>query len=321
MSPGRPARVGPVRWPNEHSCCTFACVAVSPDHAALRSSPSASGGSGARSARMTGMSPSAGTAFAGRPSKRSPGGETSRRRRGAPPRRADGETLRRLRGRAAPLGAAGPEEPPIGMVFDRAGIYYEASKPSDLLDLVASSHWFTPAMADRAEGPGCCASETLEIQCRAGAFAAGARPRKAALIRGSWCSTRCTAMPPSPAHRPTPMPCRDACRALEENPRAEIVVKLHPDVLSGRRAGISRAPPEPADARSRSRSIRGRCFARSIRSIRSHRASASRRRSPAKTSSPSARRSMPAGASPTTAASTSAGREKCRRRSSSPPII
>ena len=133
----------------------------------------------------------------------------------------------------------GPTEAPIGMVFDRAGIYYEASKPSDLLDLVASSHWFTPAMADRAE-------HALGMLRRLKLSKYNAGPERSPQELGLKAGVDTRVLVLDQVHSDASIAGAQAdtdafvemlASALEENPRAEIVVKLHPDVLSGRRAG------------------------------------------------------------------------------------
>src|SRR5688572_32785148 len=44
----------------------------------------------------------------------------------------------------------GPAQPPMSMVLDRSGIYYDAATPSDLIALMTDRAWFTPAMAEQA---------------------------------------------------------------------------------------------------------------------------------------------------------------------------
>jgi len=133
----------------------------------------------------------------------------------------------------------GPAEPPVSLVMDRRGIYYEARQASDLAEMIAQPGWLTPALADAAaqaavtlrrlrlskynNGPE-RSPEALELDPRA--------PRRVLLIdqvrddasiRGALATAASfEAM---------------VAAAVADNPGAEILVKLHPDVLSGRRSG------------------------------------------------------------------------------------
>jgi capsular polysaccharide export protein len=133
----------------------------------------------------------------------------------------------------------GPSEPPAGMVMDRTGIYYEGTEPSDLLDLVAAPDGFTPEMKSRAE-----AALGLLRHLRLSKYNIGRERRPAALGLSLDARTRVLVL--DQVHNDASIRGARAdadafpamlAAARAENPEAEIVVKLHPDVLSGRRAG------------------------------------------------------------------------------------
>ncbi|MDP9137190.1 MAG: capsular polysaccharide biosynthesis protein, partial [Pseudomonadota bacterium] len=44
----------------------------------------------------------------------------------------------------------GPGQPPVGLVMDRAGIYYRADSGSDLVGLAIRADWFVPEIENRA---------------------------------------------------------------------------------------------------------------------------------------------------------------------------
>jgi capsular polysaccharide export protein len=132
----------------------------------------------------------------------------------------------------------GPDEPPLSMVLDRGGIYYRAGEPSDLTDLLADAADLAPPAVARAEeacrqlrelrlskynsGPECSPAEL------------GLRPARRRVlvldqVRGDESVRGAGAGAASFAAM---LGC-----AIAENEGAEIVVKQHPDVLSGRRAG------------------------------------------------------------------------------------
>ena len=193
-------------------------------------------------AALTGMTPVRWEPWRRPLSTRSPAGGTRRppTARGAW-RSRTGQALPRLRGWAAPLGpsrsGAAADEPGHGP----GRHLLPAPRPAPIcLAHRRIRDWLDPDV----RGPGGAGGETLrapealQIQFRAGTLGAGARAGPKARRRASLCSTRCAATPRSPGRWPTPMPSRRCWRkALADDPAAEVVVKLHPDVLSGRRAG------------------------------------------------------------------------------------
>ena len=133
----------------------------------------------------------------------------------------------------------GPAQPPMSMVIDRAGIYYRAAAPSDLVDFAAEHGWFAPAIAERAERAFDQLRRLRLSKYNSGPERSprqlGLEPRRArrvlvldqvrddASIAGALADASCFA--------------DMLAAAIAENPDAEIVVKLHPDVMSGRRSG------------------------------------------------------------------------------------
>ena len=268
---------------NDTGCCTFACLPLSRDHGTDRhphARPLAAAGRnrgadrnepgalGALAAAGVRCGRRLGACADGRP--RPPAGESV----GAPYIAFEDGPLRSVR--------PGPSQPPMSMVMDRSGIYYRAASGSDL-DLARRRPGLVHSR-DRepgaARGRDAAAAEALEIQFRAGALAAGIGTGARSAGRAFWCSTRCTATPRSPAR--WPMPARSMqmlTAAMAEDPAAEVVVKLHPDVLSGRRAGYfsELKRRDAADARRRAGQSLVAAGRRRHASTRCRRGSASRR--------------------------------------------
>jgi capsular polysaccharide export protein len=131
----------------------------------------------------------------------------------------------------------GPRQRPLGMVADRSGIYYDMRTPNDLAAALADEASLTPALMGRAAA---CAAEIRRLRlskynagperdARQLGLGHGAhvlvldQVRDDASVAGAWSGAASfTAM---------------LTAAREENPAAEIVVKVHPDVTSGRRRG------------------------------------------------------------------------------------
>ena len=133
----------------------------------------------------------------------------------------------------------GPVQPPIGLVMDRGGIYYRADSGSDLVGLASRADWFVPEIENRALQ----AVETLS------------RLRLSKYNSGPERSAEELKLPPArgprilmldQVHNDASIPgaLADAASfdamlkaALADDPAADVVVKVHPDVLSGRREG------------------------------------------------------------------------------------
>ncbi len=133
----------------------------------------------------------------------------------------------------------GPLQPPMSMVMDRSGIYYRAGSGSDLAALAARPDWFTRALADRAER----AVEILRAS-RLSKYNSG--PERAAQQMGLGLRRGPRILVLDQVHNDASIAGaladasafeRMLAAALADDPAAEVVVKLHPDVLSGRRAG------------------------------------------------------------------------------------
>jgi capsular polysaccharide export protein len=126
----------------------------------------------------------------------------------------------------------------MSMVMDRSGIYYAAAAPSDLVDFAADHSWFAPSIAERAErafdqlrrlrlskynsGPERSARQLGLSEARRRVLVLD-QVRDDASIAGALADASCFA--------------DMLAAAIAENPDAEVVVKLHPDVMSGRRSG------------------------------------------------------------------------------------
>lgn len=129
--------------------------------------------------------------------------------------------------------------PPLSLVLDRRGIYYDARRPSDLETLLQVGGWEEPELLARGQR----AIELLRRHrltkynvspelppARLGLVADG-RPRVLVVdqVRGDCSIAGGLARPRSFR--------RMLAAAEAEHPAAEILVKLHPDVLAGKRAG------------------------------------------------------------------------------------
>lgn len=133
---------------------------------------------------------------------------------------------------------AGPMAQPLSLLPDWRGAYYDATAPSDLECLLAGEGWETPGLIARAR-----AGIALLRERRLSKY-------NAAPDEGEWGA----APPPAPGFVLVIDQTRgdasirwggagpDAFKlmlaaARAENPGAEIVIRTHPDVLSGRRKG------------------------------------------------------------------------------------
>jgi capsular polysaccharide export protein len=133
----------------------------------------------------------------------------------------------------------GPGEPPMSMVLDRSGIYYDAAGPSDLLAMAADRAWFTPAVAQRA-GRGIDQLAALRLS----KYNAGPEHTPEQLGLSGLAPRRVLVLDQVENDASIQGALADAhsfqrmlAAALTDNPDAEIVVKLHPAALSGRRIG------------------------------------------------------------------------------------
>jgi capsular polysaccharide export protein len=133
----------------------------------------------------------------------------------------------------------GPAQPPIGMVMDRGGIYYRADSGSDLVALAARADWFVPEIENRALQ----AVETLR-RLRLSKYNSGPERTAEELRLPARRGQRILVLDQVHNDASISGALADAGSfdamlnaALEDDPAADIVLKVHPDVLSGRRAG------------------------------------------------------------------------------------
>lgn len=128
--------------------------------------------------------------------------------------------------------------PPRSLVVDFRGIYYDAQRPSDLECLLQEGGWESPALLAAGEG-------VVELLRRHRLTKYNVAPDlPPALLGLSGHAARVlvidqvygdTSIPGGLARPTTFTAMLDA--ALSENPAAEVLVKLHPDVLAGKRKG------------------------------------------------------------------------------------
>lgn len=133
----------------------------------------------------------------------------------------------------------GPAEPPMSLVVDRLGIYYRAAEPSDLVRIVADADWFTPELRSRAAD-----AAALLARLKLSKYNSGRERRTDELGLALHATSRVLVLDQVRGDASIAGALADAdsfrtmlAAAIDENPTAEIVVKVHPDVLSGRRAG------------------------------------------------------------------------------------
>ena len=135
----------------------------------------------------------------------------------------------------------GPSEAPLSIVADSTGTHYNSLAPSDLETLVAQrTVRFTPACEARARrGIDRLAAQSLSkynaaplVSLRSLGF--GARPtRGRVLVVDQTCGDASIAGAQADASTFQDM----LAAAITENPGAEIIVKTHPEVASGRKLG------------------------------------------------------------------------------------
>ncbi|WP_017348458.1 capsular polysaccharide biosynthesis protein [Pantoea sp. A4] len=132
--------------------------------------------------------------------------------------------------RSLGLGATG--SPPLSMVLDKKGIYYDASQPSTLEYLIKDEQ-STPSLAAQAkEAMQIIVAEDLAKYNQAPAFS-GATDAEIVLVVDQTAGDMSVVRGNAGPEAFTAM--LDA--AVAENPKAEIWLKVHPDVLSGKKAG------------------------------------------------------------------------------------
>jgi capsular polysaccharide export protein len=133
----------------------------------------------------------------------------------------------------------GPAQAPMSLIVDRTGIYYRAGEPSDLLNSIADRAWMGAALRERAE------RALLHLaSLRLSKYNSG--PERSATEMGldPAVSGRVLVLDQVWGDASISGALADADSfqrmlhaAIAENPGREVVVKVHPDVLSGRRRG------------------------------------------------------------------------------------
>jgi capsular polysaccharide export protein len=133
----------------------------------------------------------------------------------------------------------GPTQPPTSMVMDRGGIYYRANSGSDLVGLAIRADWFS----GEVEGRALRAVEKLS-RLRLSKYNSG--PERTAEQLKIPPKRRARILVLDQVHNDASIPGGLADEssfsimlkaALGDDPEADVVVKVHPDVLTGRRAG------------------------------------------------------------------------------------
>jgi capsular polysaccharide export protein len=125
----------------------------------------------------------------------------------------------------------GADDPPLGIVVDDIGIYYDADEPSRLEALIATA-------PDEARTRRARALVALWRQARASKYN-HARDYRVPVAEGSVLVVDQTWGDASIAYgRAHPGSFRRMIEAaLDENPRAPVLLKVHPDVVAGRKRG------------------------------------------------------------------------------------
>ena len=127
---------------------------------------------------------------------------------------------------------------PLSLVQDSTGIYYDATRPSDLENLLNSTGWESPHLLDAARTAMRLISlHDLSKYNHAPAMAAHLMPdtgRKRVLVLDQTANDLSVSL--GMADEDTFQAMLQA--ALTENPDADIYVKIHPDVLAGKKQGF-----------------------------------------------------------------------------------
>ena len=170
--------------------------------------------------------------------------------------------------RSVGLGVQGT--PPMSIVVDPVGMYYDSTCPSRLENILAgrsdeSAALFDPAMRARARRLIEVLRETGISKYNGGSDHAGLPPvdRKRVLVVDQTdrdLSLRLGGAMPGGLRLLTSV-------ALDEHPDAEVVVKIHPDVLSGKRAGHENEIPNDPRVRVVSRWVQPAALLREVEDV------------------------------------------------------
>ncbi|MFZ0614540.1 MAG: hypothetical protein WAM73_20005, partial [Desulfobacterales bacterium] len=126
--------------------------------------------------------------------------------------------------------------PPLAVVVDDVGIYYDATAPSRLENLLQDGGWESPALIDRATAAMAQIVAAKLSKYNHAPLPQGALPghrRQKVLVVDQTCGD--SSVSRGMADGATFERMLDA--AAEENPAADIIVKAHPDVVSGKKRG------------------------------------------------------------------------------------
>jgi capsular polysaccharide export protein len=152
--------------------------------------------------------------------------------------------------RSVGLGVEG--DPPLSLVLDRRGIYYDATRASELEEILAGDHERSPLLDDPeliARARGCIdgivsarlSKYNSSPACPAGPPSRNGGRRILVVDQTRNDQSIRKGLVPDDAFP------RMLAAALTENPDAEILIKTHPDVIAGKRAG--NYPASHADPR------------------------------------------------------------------------
>ncbi|WP_145607145.1 capsular polysaccharide biosynthesis protein [Yersinia intermedia] len=140
--------------------------------------------------------------------------------------------------RSLGLGVSGC--PPLSMVVDTQGIYYDASGASSLESLILDQAGNQPLYADAREAMQLIVDADLSKYNLAPAFSGAPAQGDAVLVVDQTFGDMAVKYGNASAADFEAM--LDA--ALNENPQAEVWLKIHPDVLQGKKAGYFKAIPK-----------------------------------------------------------------------------
>lgn len=147
--------------------------------------------------------------------------------------------------RSIEIGCVGA--PPLSIIIDEIGTYYDATAPSRLENLLAKGGWETPELLSRAHG-------AMEFILRERISKYNHAPVLQRPLPGE-CPQKVLVIDQTLNDASVSCGLADAQTfadmlraALEENPEADVIIKTHPDVLAGKKRGWF-PPPEQLPSR------------------------------------------------------------------------
>ena len=130
----------------------------------------------------------------------------------------------------------GKGDPPLSVVLDDVGIYYDATLPSRLEILLKNGGWENPALKERARGAKQRTVDDKLSKYNHAPLLEGALPghrqKKVLVVDQTFGDSSVTSGMADGATFE-----RMLTAAVEENPEADIVIKVHPDVFAGKKRG------------------------------------------------------------------------------------